>query len=57
MVVGSVETSFATWTRELVEGRTIDMLLDTGSAVTILSAEVWNVLRVQVSYRMFPKVS
>ena len=45
MVVGSVETSFATWTRGLVEGRTINVLLDTGSAVTIHSAEVWNELK------------
>ena len=45
MVVGSVETSFATWSRGLVEGCTIDMLLDTGSAVMILCAEVWNELK------------
>ena len=45
MVVGSIETSSATWTRGLVEGRTMDNLLDKGSAVTILSAEVWNELK------------
>eukprot|EP00731_Ephydatia_muelleri_P031379 Em0022g893a len=42
--VGSIETSSATWARGLVEGRKTDMLLDTGSAVTILRAEVWNEL-------------
>ena len=44
-MVGSIETSSATWTRGLFEGRTTDMLLDTGSAVTILRAEVWNELK------------
>eukprot|EP00731_Ephydatia_muelleri_P008911 Em0004g1249a len=43
--VGSIETSSATWARGLVEGRKTDMLLDTGSAVTILRAEVWNELK------------
>ena len=32
----------STWARGLVEGR---VLLDTGSAVTILRAEVWNELK------------
>lgn len=45
MVVGSIETSSATWTRGLVEGRKTNMLLDTGSAVTIICAEVWNELK------------
>ena len=44
----------STWARGLVEGRKTDMLLDTGSAVTILRAEVWNELKVvHVSYRSF----
>ena len=30
VMVGSIETSSATWTCRLVEGRTMDMLLDTG---------------------------
>ena len=41
-MVGSIETSSATWTSGLVEGCKTDMLLDTGSVVTILRADIWN---------------
>ena len=40
-MVGSIETSSATWMTGQIEGRQTVMLLDTGSAVTVLSAHVW----------------
>ena len=40
-MVGSIETSSATWMTGQIEGRETIMLLDMGSAVTLLSAHVW----------------
>eukprot|EP00731_Ephydatia_muelleri_P002476 Em0001g2476a len=44
-MVGSIETSSATWMTGQIEGRQTVMLLDTGSAVTVLSAHVWETIR------------
>ena len=45
-MVGSIETSSATRMTGQIEGReTVNMLLDTGSAVTLLSAHVWETIR------------
>ena len=44
-MVGSIETSSATWMTGQIEGRETVMLLDTGSAVTLLSAHVWEAIK------------
>ncbi|KAL5488807.1 hypothetical protein EMCRGX_G017808 [Ephydatia muelleri] len=44
-MVGSIETSSATRMTGQIEGRETVMLLDTGSAVTLLSAHVWETIR------------
>ena len=44
-MVGSIKTSSATWMTGQIEGREMVMLLDTGSAVTLLSAHMWEAIK------------
>ena len=44
-MVGSIKTSSATWMTGQIEGREMFMLLDTGSAVMLLSAHVWEAIK------------
>ena len=44
-MVGSIETSSATWMTGQIEGREMVMLLVTSSAVMLLSAHVWEAIK------------